>query len=60
VPKLRKILGKIISRVENLSLSAPYFRLLQWHLSAPYRLAPRAVAQLDRPLSPVLNVEICV
>jgi hypothetical protein len=36
MPKLRIIVGEIISRVENLSLPAPYFLLLQWRLSASY------------------------
>jgi hypothetical protein len=36
----------------NLSLPAPYFRLFQWCLNAPYRLAPpaaRLASSLDRP-----------
>jgi hypothetical protein len=34
----------------NLSLVAPYFQLFQWCLSAPYRFAPWASAQLACPL----------
>jgi hypothetical protein len=32
----------------NLILLAPYFRLFQWGLNVPYRLAPRAAARLAR------------
>jgi len=38
------------SRVENLSVLAPYFRLFQWRHSVPDRLAPRATARLARIL----------
>ena len=54
---LRIIFGEILLNVENLCLSAPYFRLFSWRLSAPYRLAPRAsvllARRLDRPWSDV-------
>ena len=42
VPKLRVIFAEIISRVEYLSLLAPYVPLVQWRLSAPCQLAPGA------------------
>jgi hypothetical protein len=59
MPKLHVILAEIISRVVNLILPAPYFRLLQWRLSALYKLVPTAVARLDRPLDPILGIELC-
>ena len=34
----------------NLSLLAAHFRFFYWHLSVPYRLAPRAAAQLTLTL----------
>ena len=34
----------------NLSLPAPYSRLFQWRLSAPYGLVPGAVGRVDSPL----------
>jgi len=34
----------------NLSSRSSYFRLLQWRLSDPYRLAPRVTAPLAHPL----------
>jgi len=34
----------------NLSLLILHFRLFQWRLSTPYRLAPRAAARLVSPL----------
>jgi len=39
----------ILLRMENLSLPTPYFCLFLWHLSAPYRLAPRVAYPLDWP-----------
>jgi hypothetical protein len=40
--------GKFLSRADNLSAPAPHFRFLQWHLSAPYRLAPQTAARVAR------------
>jgi hypothetical protein len=46
--KLRIIFREILSRVDNLSLPAPCFRLLPSRLRAPYKLAIRATTRLAR------------
>jgi hypothetical protein len=50
VPKLRDNFRRNSFACGNPSLLAPYFRLFQWYLSAPYTSAPRADARLARNL----------
>jgi len=50
VPKLRDNFRRDSFACGNPSLLAPYFRLFQWNLSAPYRSALRGVARLARIL----------